>query len=50
MKERAKMERENHDLTLEKIRTKASEDRTTVLESVKYSSYIPSLAYESEYL
>ena len=35
MKERAHMDRENHDLNLEKIRVKAAEDRATVLESVK---------------
>ena len=36
MKERGRMERENHDLNLEKIKVKAAEDRVTVLESVKY--------------
>lgn len=35
MKERGRMERENHDLNLEKIKVKAAEDRVTVLESVK---------------
>ena len=32
---RAKMERENHDLTLEQIRLKASEQRATQLQNVK---------------
>ena len=32
---RAKIERENRDLNLEKIRVKAAENRVTVLESVK---------------
>ena len=32
---RAHVERENHDLTLERIKLKAAEKRTTRLESVK---------------
>lgn len=32
---RAKAERENHDLTIEQIKVKASEHRETVLESIK---------------
>jgi len=35
MKAKAKADRENHDLILEKIRLKAAENRTTVLESIK---------------
>lgn len=33
---RAKAERENHDLTMEQLKLKASEHRQTVLESIKY--------------
>jgi len=33
---KAKIDRENQDLTLEQIRLKAAENRTTVLESIKY--------------
>lgn len=32
---KAKVDRENRDLTLEQIRLKASENRITVLESIK---------------
>ena len=32
---RAKIDRENQDLTLEQIKLKAAEDRVTVLESIK---------------
>lgn len=32
---KAKIERENRDIRLEQIRLKASENRTTVLESIK---------------
>jgi ATPase family AAA domain-containing protein 3A/B len=32
---KAKIDRENQDLTLEQIRLKAAENRTTVLESIK---------------
>lgn len=32
---RAKAERENHDLTMEQLKLKASEHRQTVLESIK---------------
>ena len=32
---RAKMERENRDIKLEKIRVKAAEQRETVLQSIK---------------
>lgn len=38
MRAKAKVDRENHDLNLEKIRLQASESRTTVLESIKYES------------
>lgn len=33
---RAKADRENRDITLEQIRLKAAENRTTILESIKY--------------
>lgn len=36
LKAKAKIDRENQDLALEKIRTKATEYRTTVLEAIKY--------------
>lgn len=32
---RAKADRENRDITLEQIRLKAAENRTTILESIK---------------
>lgn len=32
---KAKVDRENRDITLEQIRLKAAENRTTVLESIK---------------
>ncbi len=32
---RAKIDRENQDLTLEQIKLKSAEDRVTVLESIK---------------
>lgn len=35
MRAKAKVDRENQDLTLEQIRVKAAEKRTTVLESIK---------------
>lgn len=35
LKAKAKVDRENRDLTLEQIRLKASENRITVLESIK---------------
>lgn len=35
LKAKAKVDRENQDLNLEKIRLKASEHRVTVLESIK---------------
>lgn len=35
-KARAKAERENRDITLEQIRLKAAENRTTILESIKW--------------
>lgn len=35
-KARAKADRENRDITLEQIRLKAAENRTTILESIKY--------------
>lgn len=35
MRARAKVERENRDITLEQIRVKAQENRVTVLESIK---------------
>lgn len=35
MAAKAKADRENQDLTLEQIRVKAAENRTTVLESIK---------------
>lgn len=35
MRAKAKIDRENQDLTLEQIRLKAAEDRTTMLESIK---------------
>lgn len=35
MRAKAKVERENRDLTLEQIRLKAQENRITVLESIK---------------
>lgn len=37
LKAKAKVDRENRDLTLEQIRLKASENRITVLESIKYA-------------
>ena len=37
-KAKAKADRENQDLYLEQIRLKAAENRTTVLESIKYKS------------
>lgn len=33
---RAKANRDNHDINLEQIRVKAAENRTTILESIKY--------------
>lgn len=33
---RAKADRENRDINLEQIRVKAAENRTTILESIKY--------------
>lgn len=36
LRAKAKVDRENRDLTLEQIRLKASENRITVLESIKY--------------
>lgn len=36
LKAKGKVDRENRDLTLEQIRLKASENRITVLESIKY--------------
>lgn len=35
LKAKAKVDRENRDINLEKIRLKASENRITVLESIK---------------
>lgn len=35
LRNKAKIDRENHDLNLEKIRLKAAEQRQTVLESIK---------------
>lgn len=35
-KARAKAERDNRDITLEQIRLKAVEQRTTILEGIKY--------------
>lgn len=35
LKAKAKIDRENRDINLEKIRLKASENRVTVLESIK---------------
>jgi len=45
---RAKAERENHDLTMEQLKLKASEHRQTVLESIKYllKCYNKCLKYE----
>lgn len=42
---KAKVERENRDITLEQIRLKAAENRTTVLESIKCVSYINVMKY-----
>lgn len=33
---RAKADRDNRDINLEQIRVKAAENRTTILESIKY--------------
>lgn len=40
LKAKAKVDRENRDLTLEQIRLKASENRVTVLESIKYDFWV----------
>ncbi|CAG0881751.1 unnamed protein product [Cyprideis torosa] len=40
MKAKAKMERENQDLTLERIRLKAQEKRQTILDSIKTASAV----------
>jgi hypothetical protein len=37
---KAKVDRENQDLTLEQIRLKAAENRVTVLESIKWVSHL----------
>lgn len=46
MAAKAKVERENHDLTMEQIRLKAAENRKTVLESITYvSDYVFPIVY-----
>lgn len=40
LRAKAKVDRENQDLTLEQIRLKAAENRVTVLESIKWVSHL----------